>query len=122
MIQSPVVLQGPRVRLRPWRDEDRTEFAAMTRATAKMLAWVYANPADELAAAVAGFFPDVPKAVLTRSLSRYREAGLWSRETAMNQQGFTRLADSLHSGGFIAHLPRYDECVELELNEIRPGP
>ena len=99
----------------------RDEFAAMTRATAKMLAWVYANPADELATAVQHFFPDVPKAVLARSLGRYRDAGLWSRETAMNQQGFTRLADSLHSGGFIAQLPRYDECVELELNEILPG-
>ncbi len=100
----------------------RAEFAAMTRATAKMLAWVYTNPAEELATAVAHFFPDVPKDILARSLHRYREAGLWSRETAMNQQGFTRLADSLHSGGFIAHLPRYDECVELELNEVRPGP
>jgi len=99
----------------------RNEFSAMTRATAKMLAWVYANPGEELAAAVAGFFPDVPKDILARSFNRYREAGLWSRETMMNQQGFTRLADSLHSGGFIAHLPRYDECVELELNEIRPG-
>lgn len=100
----------------------RDEFAAMTRATAKLLAWVYANPADELATAVSHFFPDVPKTILARALSRYREAGLWSRETTMNQQGFTRLADSLHSGGFITHLPRYDECVELELNEIRPGP
>ena len=27
----------------------RDEFAAMTRATAKMLAWVYASPAEELA-------------------------------------------------------------------------
>ncbi len=27
----------------------RDEFAAMTRATAKMLAWLYANPAEELA-------------------------------------------------------------------------
>lgn len=99
----------------------RGEFAAMTRATAKLLAWVYANPAEELATAVSRFFPDVPKDVLARSLNRYRELGLWSRETAMNQQGFTRLADSLHSGGFITNLPRYDECVELELNEVRPG-
>ena len=103
----------------------REEFSAMTRATAKMLAWLYTGPArekaEELAAAVTGFFPDVPQEILARSLGRYREAGLWSRETAMNQRGFTRLADSLHSGGFITHLPRYDECVELELNEIRPG-
>ena len=99
----------------------REEFSAMTRATAKMLAWVYANPAEELATAVASFFPDVPKDILARSLGRYRDAGLWSRETGMNPQGFTRLGQSLHSGGFIAHPPRYDECIELELNDISPG-
>ena len=47
----------------------RDEFAAMTRATAKMLAWLYANPAEELATAVATFFPDVPKDILARSLA-----------------------------------------------------
>ena len=86
-----------------------------------MLAWVYASPADELAAAATGFFPDVPKDILAQSLNRYRKAGLWSRETMMNQQGFTRLGQSLYSGGFIAHLPRYDECVELQLNDVSPG-
>jgi NitT/TauT family transport system substrate-binding protein len=99
----------------------RSEFSAMARATAKMLAWLYANPAQELAKAVAAFFPDVPADVLARSLGRYKDAGLWSRDIGMNQQGFMRLAQSLHSGGFIAHMPRYDECVELVLNDIRPG-
>ena len=99
----------------------RDEFSAMTRATAKMLAWVYANPADELATAVTSFFPDVPKEILASSLSRYRDAGLWSRDTRMIPQGFERLAQSLHSGGFIARMPGYDECVEPTLNDIRPG-
>ena len=98
----------------------RDKFAAMTRATAKMLDWLYANPAEELAAAVASFFPDVPKGILASSLRRYKEAGLWSRETRMIPQGFARLAQSLHSGGFIARMPGYDECVEPHLNSIRP--
>ena len=98
----------------------RDKFAAMTRATAKMLDWLYANPAEELAAAVASFFPDVPKDILASSLRRYKEAGLWSRETRMIPQGFARLAQSLHSGGFIARMPGYDECVEPHLNSIRP--
>ena len=38
----------------------RDEFAAMTRATGKMLTWLYATPAEELAKAVATFFPDIP--------------------------------------------------------------
>ena len=50
----------------------RDEFAAMTRATAKMLAWLYANPAEELAKAVTTFFPDVPKDILASSLGRYQ--------------------------------------------------
>jgi NitT/TauT family transport system substrate-binding protein len=96
----------------------RDEFTAMTRATGKMLAWLYANPAEELAAAVTTFFPDVPKDILTRSLDRYKQAGLWSRETKMIPQGFTRLAQSLHSGGFITRVPSYDDCVEPILNRI----
>ena len=49
-----------------------------------------------------------------------RDAGLWSRETRMIPQGFARLAQSLHSGGFIARMPGYDECVEPTLNGIQP--
>ena len=86
-----------------------------------MLAWLYASPADDLATAVTTFFPDVPKDILVSSLRRYKDAGLWSRETKMIPQGFARLAQSLHSGGFIACEPGYDECVEPTLNEIRPG-
>jgi NitT/TauT family transport system substrate-binding protein len=97
------------------------EFAAMTRATGKMLAWLYASPAEELAKAVATFFPDVPQDILANSLRRYKDAGLWSRETRMISQGFARLAQSLHSGGFIARMPSYDECVEPTLNDVRPG-
>ena len=96
----------------------RDAFAAMTRATAKMLAWLYANPPEKLAEAVASFFPDVPRDILASSLGRYQAAGLWSRDIGMNQIGFMRLAQSLHSGGFISQMPRYDECVELSLNAV----
>lgn len=96
----------------------REEFTAMTRATAKMLAWLYANPAEELAKAVKTFFPDVPQDILARALGRYKEAGLWSRQTRMIPQGFARLAQSLHSGGFITRMPGYDECVEPALNAV----
>lgn len=96
----------------------RDEFAAMTRATAKMLAWLYATPPAELAKAVATFFPDIPADILASSLGRYQKAGLWSRETKMIPQGFARLAQSLHTGGFISRMPPYDECVEPALNAL----
>jgi NitT/TauT family transport system substrate-binding protein len=96
----------------------RDEFAAMTRATSRMLAWLYDNPPEELARAVTSFYPELPAEILVASLRRYRNAGLWSRDTRMNPQGFARLAKSLQSGGFINSSPRYEECVEPFLNEI----
>jgi NitT/TauT family transport system substrate-binding protein len=100
----------------------RDEFAAMTRATTRMLGWLYDNPPEELAQAVARFFPDVPVDVLVASLRRYRDAGLWSHDTRMNPQGFARLGESLRSGGFVTRAPRYDECVERFLNEVHSRP
>jgi NitT/TauT family transport system substrate-binding protein len=91
----------------------------MTRAVASMLQWLYTNPAEQLAAAVASFFPDVPSELLASSLRRYRDAGLWAREPMMSRQGFVRLAQSLHSGGFISRIPGYDECVEPSLNNVK---
>jgi NitT/TauT family transport system substrate-binding protein len=96
----------------------RDEFAAMSCATTKTLAWIYDNPPEELARAVTRFFPELPPDILVASLRRYREAGLWSRNTRMNPQGFARLAQSLQSGGFIARTPGYDECVEPLLNDV----
>jgi NitT/TauT family transport system substrate-binding protein len=94
----------------------RDEFAAMTRATARMLAWLYDNPPEELARAVTRFFPQLPRDVLVASLRRYRDSGLWSRDTRMDTQGFARLGQSLQSGGFIISQPRYDHCVDQFLN------
>ena len=96
----------------------REEFAGMTRAMARTVAWLYDNSPEELARVVTSFFPELQTEVLVSSLRRYRDGGVWSRETRMSTQGFARLAQSLQSGGLIARAPRYDECVEPFLNGI----
>ncbi len=93
----------------------------MARAMSQTLAWLYDHPPEELARVVAKFYPELPAEILVASLRRYRAAGLWARETRMDPQGFTRLAHSLQSGGFISRAPRYEECVEPFLNDIRSG-
>jgi NitT/TauT family transport system substrate-binding protein len=94
---------------------NRAVFIAMTRATRHTLDWLTEHAADELAEVVAPFYPDVARDILVSSLQRYRDAGLWSRTTEVSRAGFTRLADSLRSGGFISHVPRYEDCVEQSL-------
>ena len=95
--------------------KNRVAFAAMVRATRRALAWVTEHSAEELAEAVASFYPDVPREVLTSAFRRYREAGLWARTPDVSRQGFDRLAESLKSGGFISRLHSYDDCVEQRL-------
>jgi NitT/TauT family transport system substrate-binding protein len=84
----------------------------MVRAIKRMQSWLAAHTAEELAAIVAPFFPDIALAVLEHALRRYRAAGIWSEQPAISRQGFARLADSLRSGGFISGAPRYEDCVD----------
>jgi NitT/TauT family transport system substrate-binding protein len=93
----------------------RAAFAAVVRATRRMLAWVAAHGAEELAQAVTSFYPDVPPDILTRSLQRYRDACLWAHTPEVSRRGFGRLAESLKSGGFISNTHSYEDCVEQSL-------
>jgi NitT/TauT family transport system substrate-binding protein len=94
----------------------RAAFAAIVRATRRTLAWVAERSAEELAQAVRSFYPDVSPDILTISLQRYREAGLWARTSDVSRQGFGRLAESLKSGGFISRMHSYEDCVEQSLS------
>jgi NitT/TauT family transport system substrate-binding protein len=96
-------------------ERHRAAFAAMTRAIGHMQEWLAEHAAEEFAEVAARFYPDVPHDVLTSSLRRYRQAGLWSRSTEVSRPGFTRLGDSLLSGGFISRQPIYEDCVDASL-------
>jgi NitT/TauT family transport system substrate-binding protein len=94
---------------------NRAAFDAMVRATRRTLAWVAEHSAQELADAVAPYYPHVAGELLASSLARYKDAGLWARTPQVSRQGFARLADSLKSGGFISRLHAYEDCVEESL-------
>lgn len=95
---------------------NRAAFEAMVRATRRTLTWVAEHSADQLADAVVSYYPHVPREILASSYRRYRDAGLWSRTPEVSRQGFTRLAESLKSGGFISGSHAYEDCVEQSLS------
>jgi NitT/TauT family transport system substrate-binding protein len=94
---------------------NRAAFAGMTRAVARMESWLADHDAEELAEAVAPFYPDVAPGLLASSLRRYRDAGLWARTPQVSREGFARLAQSLRSGGFVSHQHAYEDCVDQSL-------
>jgi NitT/TauT family transport system substrate-binding protein len=102
---------------RPGIERHRIAFMAMTRAIARMQAWLAECSAEELAQATAGFYPTISREVLVSSFKHYRAGAIWSRTPQLSRSGFERLAQSLRSGGYISALPRYEDCVDQGLCE-----
>jgi NitT/TauT family transport system substrate-binding protein len=96
-------------------ERNRASFAAMARAVRRTQSWLGEHGAEELAAVVAPFYPDVASDLLVGSLRRYREAGVWGRSPEVSREGFARLAASLLSGGFVSRLHAYEDCVDQSL-------
>jgi NitT/TauT family transport system substrate-binding protein len=96
----------------------RDAFAGMARAVSRMGDWLGQHRAEDLAQVSAPFFPAVESKMLVQSLQRYHAAGIWTTDARSAQQGFARLADSLHSGGFISAAAQYADCV---VEELDPG-
>jgi NitT/TauT family transport system substrate-binding protein len=94
---------------------NRAAFAAMVRAVRRMQSWLGDHGADELAAAVAPFYADIPNGLLVSSLRRYHEAGVWATSPEVSREGFARLAAGLLSGGFISRIAPYEDCVDQSL-------
>jgi NitT/TauT family transport system substrate-binding protein len=94
---------------------NRAAFAAMVRAVRRMQSWLVDHGADELAAVVAPFYPNVPRDLLDDSLRRYRDAGLWARSPEVSREGLQRLSASLLSGSFISRMHAYEDCVDQSL-------
>jgi NitT/TauT family transport system substrate-binding protein len=96
-------------------ERHRTAFVGMVHAIRHMQAWLAEHSAEELAEITRSFFPDIAPDILVNSLQRYRQAEIWARTPDVSRQGFARLADSLLSGGFIARMPTYEDCVDESL-------
>jgi len=94
---------------------NRAAFGAVVRATRRTLRWIAERGTEELADAVTSFYPDIPRDILTSSLRRYHDAGLWVSTPEVSHRGFGRLAESLKSGGFISRMHNYEDCVEQTL-------
>src|SRR5262249_36507973 len=68
----------------------RDELQRMVRAIHRTLGWVAQANGDEIAAAIAQYFPDVPAAVLVRACARYKALGIWGRDPHLPRAGYDR--------------------------------
>jgi len=95
----------------------REELSGMVRAMYRTLAWVAQAQPAEIAAAVASYFPDIPRSRLEASCARYQALGIWGRTPVLPRAGYERLLEGLISGGFVAPGTSFQQAVDNSLAE-----
>ena len=91
------------------------ELYRMVRAIHRTQKWVAAAEGAEIAAAISGFFEDVPGSILTAACERYKSLGIWAHDPRLPRAGYNRLLESLVSGGFVSPGTPYDLAVDTTL-------
>jgi NitT/TauT family transport system substrate-binding protein len=94
---------------------DPEPFRRMVRAIYRTQRWIAAEPVRALALAVADYFPALDRSVLTRSLVRYKEQGVWGVNPILPEEGFERLQRALLGSGFLQRAVPFADCVDNRL-------
>lgn len=97
--------------------DKREELLGIVRAMHKTLQWMRATPGSEIAQVLAGYFPDLPQALLAAAIDRYRALELYGPDPVLRQEGFDRLATAMRSGGALKRVIPFAECVDTSLAE-----
>ena len=93
----------------------RDELHRMVRAIHRTQKWVAAADGAAIAAAIAGYFPDVPAAILADACARYKALGIWGGDPRLPRAGYDRLRASLVSGGFVSPGTPFEVAVDNSL-------
>lgn len=89
----------------------------MTRAMHRTLKWIAAHDSDELARAVAEYFPDLPLARLAACCDAYKARGLWNRKPVVQRAGLEWLRDAMFASGMIRTRFAYEDCTDMRFAE-----
>ncbi len=96
----------------------RDELAAMVRAMDHTLRWIAGTPGAEIAHALAGFFPDVPKPIYAAAIDRYRALQLYATDPMTRREGVQRLQEAMLSGGVLDRIVPFEQVVDNSLAQV----
>lgn len=94
---------------REWLATDQAK--RFTRAYRKARAWLIATPAARVAEVEASFFPDIDRAVLTKTIATYQKLGNWTPHVEITRPAFEVTLDAFEYSGLITRRHRYDDVI-----------
>jgi hypothetical protein len=89
----------------------------MVRAIARTQTWAAHASGADIAGAIAGYFPDLPSAILATACARYQGLRIWNETPGLPRDGYQRLRDGLVSGGFVSPGTPFETAVDNSLAE-----
>jgi NitT/TauT family transport system substrate-binding protein len=96
---------------------DPEPYRRVVRAIYRTQQWLYAEPVEPLAGAVAPYFPALDRNRLTGALARYKAQEVWGRDPIVSEEGFDRLCRALLSSGYLSGAVPFADCVDNRLAE-----
>ena len=98
-------------------ERQHDELLKMTRAVHRTLGWFARTPASEIADRLRDYFPDVPPAIFSGAIERYRALGLWGSDPVIRREGYDRLHAAMRSAGTLGRDIAFEDCVDTRLAE-----
>ena len=86
-------------------------YGVFLEAYARAREWVRSAPVEEIAAAEAPFFPDVPSERLNDAIHRYQALGCWDGGIEIPRDLYEQALNVFQASGEIAWRHRYEEVV-----------
>lgn len=76
--------------------------------------WVQNHSVEQIVTAVAGFFPDNDRDLLTRAVKRYKEQDTWAQNPIMTKAAFNRLQEIIYDAGELKKKVPYEKMVNTK--------
>ena len=92
-------------------DKNADLIQRFTNAVYKGQQWVATHTDEEVAKAVAEFFPDTSIDLLTASVASYRAIGAWNTDPVMSEESFNRLQTVMSEAGELKKTADFDKVV-----------
>jgi NitT/TauT family transport system substrate-binding protein len=93
------------------RYQQTEDYAVFRKAFVRAKEWVRTAPPEEVAAAEAEFFPDVPAAALADAVRRYQELGCWDGGLEIPRDLYEQALNVFSACGEITWRHPYEEVV-----------
>jgi NitT/TauT family transport system substrate-binding protein len=102
-----------------WFEKNRNVAQKLTNATARAQAWMQAANDEQIATAIAPFFPGLTTDIHVAVLKRYRGTGapVWPESTVIDRGGLAKLQEVMVEGGVLspAKIVAYDAIVASDI-------